>query len=75
MEMSGYFNQDFYSMFALVGIFNGIFLTLYAIFDLSQLMRFCTRGIEEIFATFIFFAFLLDAIKDASHSKQPQNHA
>lgn len=68
MEMSQQFEQDFFAMFALVGIFNGLFLTLYAILDLSQLMRFCTRGIEEIFATFIFFAFVLDAIKDVNYS-------
>lgn len=51
--------EDFYSMFAWVGIWNFIFLIFYSMFDLSQLMKFSTRGIEDIFSTFIFFAFTL----------------
>ncbi|XP_046909402.1 solute carrier family 4 member 11 isoform X3 [Dermatophagoides farinae] len=55
---------DFFDLFALVGIWNSLFLLIYSIFDLSQLMRLCTRSTEELFATFIFFAFTIDSIKE-----------
>lgn len=53
---------DFLDLFAAVGLWNGFFLLLYVLFDLSQLMVYCTRSIEEIFATFIFFAFIVDGL-------------
>ena len=59
MDFSTAFQVDFYSMFAWVGIFNFMFLVVYSVLDLSQLMKYSTRGIEEIFSTFIFFAFTL----------------
>ena len=52
----------FFDLFAAVGLWNAFFLLLYVVFDLSQLMAFCTRSTEEIFATFIFFAFTVDAL-------------
>lgn len=52
---------EFDDLFAAVGLWNCFFLLLYVLFDLSQLMHFCTRSTEEIFATFIFFAFSIDA--------------
>lgn len=53
---------DFFDLFAAVGLWNGFFLLLYVLFDLSKLMVYCTRSIEEIFATFIFFAFIIDGV-------------
>lgn len=60
---------DFFDLFAAVGLWNALFVILYALFDLSQLMHFCTRSTEEIFSTFIFFAFAIDAIKECVSSK------
>ena len=59
----------FRDLFAAVGLWNSFFLLIYSIFDLSQLMQFCTRSTEEIFATFIFFAFLVDALQQCADSK------
>ena len=59
---------EFFDLFAAVGLWNGFFLLLYVLFDLSQLMQFCTRSTEEIFATFIFFAFTIDAINQCVDS-------
>lgn len=59
---------DFYDLFAAVGLWNGLFLLIYVLFDLSQLMHFCTRSTEEIFATFIFFAFSIDAFTQCADS-------
>ncbi|KAH9426276.1 hypothetical protein DERP_010843 [Dermatophagoides pteronyssinus] len=64
---------DFFDLFALVGIWNSFFLIIYSIFDLSQLMHYCTRSTEEIFATFIFFAFTIDSIRECLDSFQ-QNY-
>lgn len=61
-------NVDFFDLFAAVGLWNAFFLLLYVLFDLSKLMKFCTRSTEEIFATFIFFAFTIDAINQCSDS-------
>ncbi|CAG2106713.1 unnamed protein product [Medioppia subpectinata] len=63
-DISGDFGVDFYDMFACVGLWNALFVVLYALFDVSVLMRWCTRSTEEIFSLFIFFAFSVDAIKD-----------
>ena len=59
---------DFLDLFAMVGFWNALFLILYSLFDMSTLMRFCTRSTEEIFATFIFFAFSIDAFKQCATS-------
>lgn len=34
---------DFYAMYALTGIWNTVFLLIYAFFDLSRLMKWSTR--------------------------------
>lgn len=60
---------DFLDLFAAVGLWNGLFLILYALFSLSHMMHLCTRSTEEIFATFIFFAFTIDALKECAASE------
>lgn len=60
---------DFLDLFAAVGLWNALFLILYSLFSLSNLMHLCTRSTEEIFATFIFFAFTVDALKECVESK------
>lgn len=59
---------QFLDLFAAVGLWNTVFLVLYAVFDLSKLMHLCTRSTEEIFATFIFFAFTIDALRECVKS-------
>ncbi|EGG22426.1 Sodium bicarbonate transporter-like protein 11 [Cavenderia fasciculata] len=56
-------NLDFWSFYALIGLFNGLFLIAYSIFGLSRLMKYSSRFIEETFSTFITIAFLYDGIK------------
>ncbi|OTF76178.1 sodium bicarbonate transporter-like protein [Euroglyphus maynei] len=51
-------------MYACVGLWNTFFLVLYAVFDLSKLMKWCTRSTEEIFSLFISIAFAVDAGRD-----------
>ncbi|UXI18098.1 rapamycin-insensitive companion of mTOR-like [Sarcoptes scabiei] len=58
------FQLDFYAMYACVGLWNTFFLMLYAVFDLSKLMKWCTRSTEEIFSLFISIAFAVDAGRD-----------
>ncbi|XP_054162013.1 solute carrier family 4 member 11-like isoform X2 [Oppia nitens] len=59
------FQLDFYAMYACVGLWNTFFLVLYAVFDVSRLMKWCTRSTEEIFSLFISIAFVVDAGRDA----------
>ncbi|XP_022650740.1 sodium bicarbonate transporter-like protein 11 isoform X3 [Varroa destructor] len=58
------FQLDFYAMYACVGLWNTFFLVLFALFDASKLMKWCTRSTEEIFALFISIAFVVDAGRD-----------
>ena len=66
------FQLDFYSMYACVGLWNTFFLIVYAVFDVSKLMKWCTRSTEEIFSLFISIAFAVDAGRDAVKSKSYQ---
>ncbi|KAK7501045.1 hypothetical protein BaRGS_00007530 [Batillaria attramentaria] len=59
------FDLNFDAMFACVGLWNAGFLIIYALFDVSKLMRWSSRSTEEIFSLFITFAFSADAIRDA----------
>lgn len=52
-------------MFACVGLWNSAFLIIYAVFDVSKMMKWSSRSTEEIFSLFITFAFSADAIRDA----------
>jgi sodium borate transporter 11 len=55
---------DFVGMFACIGLWNSFFLVIYSITDASNLMKWCTRSTEEIFALFISMAFAVDAFRD-----------
>nr|XP_026692294.1 sodium bicarbonate transporter-like protein 11 isoform X2 [Ciona intestinalis] len=57
------FNLDFKAMYAMTGIWNGIFLLLQSVTNASMLMKYSTRSTEEIFGFFIALAFSADAIK------------
>ena len=67
-DISSQLGVDFYDMFACVGLWNAFFVIMYALFDVSYLMKWCTRSTEEIFGLFSFFAFLVDPIKDCVKS-------
>lgn len=63
------FNLNFHAMYACVGLWTSFFLIIYAAFDVSRLMKWCTRSTEEIFALFISIAFAVDAFRDVFKSK------
>ncbi|CAG2166832.1 unnamed protein product [Oppiella nova] len=63
-DISYQLEVDFYDMFGCVGLWNVFFVLMYAFFDVSYLMKWCTRSTEEIFGLFSFFAFLIEPIKD-----------
>ena len=47
----------FLALYCAVGLMNAAFLLLYVFINLSKLMKFSTRSIEEIFGFFITCAF------------------
>uniref|UniRef100_H2YQ28 Bicarbonate transporter-like transmembrane domain-containing protein n=1 Tax=Ciona savignyi TaxID=51511 RepID=H2YQ28_CIOSA len=61
------FDLDFKAMYAMTGIWNGIFLLLQSVTNASMLMKYSTR--HEIFGFFIALAFSADAIKATISSK------
>jgi sodium borate transporter 11 len=58
---------EFYSLYALVGLFNCFFLVLYGLLGMSTVITFSRRCVEEIFLIFSFVCFLNDAFADAYH--------
>ena len=56
-------NINFLALYAWTGIFNGIFLVIFSLTNLSKLMKYSTRFVEETFAMFITCAFTLDSCK------------
>eukprot|EP01132_Coremiostelium_polycephalum_P008645 gene8645-10642_t len=55
---------DFWSLYAMIGLFNGLFLIAYSVLGMSKLLRkYNSRFVEETFALFITIAFLYDGIK------------
>ena len=62
------FEFSFLPFFAMVGIWNSFFLILYAIFNLSILMKFSSRATEETFGNFISIALTVDAMKHLAAS-------
>jgi len=54
---------DLKTLYTLVGLWNVAFLVIYACFNLSKLMRYSTRSVEEVFGIFIACAFTKDAVK------------
>ncbi|XP_075677187.1 solute carrier family 4 member 11-like isoform X2 [Dermatophagoides pteronyssinus] len=59
---------DFLDLFAAVGCFCAFYLILYALLNVSNLMRYVTRSTEEIFATFVFVAFTAAAFAECHES-------
>lgn len=59
---------EFSSFYACVGLWMCLFLVVMSLTNSSNLMRFCTRSTEDIFALFTAFAFGSDGIKEAIRS-------
>merc|ERR1719431_1261779 len=57
------FNFPFLPFFGMVGLWNSFFLILYAVFNLSKLMKYSSRSTEETFGNFISIALTVDAMK------------
>lgn len=66
-DLASNFNVEFYTLYALVGIFNSLFLISYGVFGLASFISYSTRSIEEIFSMFIVVAFTVDALHDIFH--------
>ena len=61
---------EFSGMYAMVGIWNAIFLAFYAFFGVStNIIKWCSRFVQEIFAMFIVCALIVDAFSDMFDSK------
>ena len=58
-------DMDFYALYTSVGLWNAVYVIMYAITNATKLMKYSTRSTEEIFALFICIAFTVDAFKDA----------
>lgn len=59
---------EFGAFYACVGLWMSFFLFIMSILNASNLMKFCTRSTEDIFALFTAFAFGSDGIKEAFRS-------
>jgi len=62
------FGFPFLPFFAMVGLWNSFFLIIYAVFNLSKLMKFSSRSTEETFGNFISIALTVDALKHLAGS-------
>ena len=60
------FNVDFLTFYTLVGLWNGVFLVVYAVTGISKIMAYCSRSTEEIVGIFTSIAFIVDSIKYVS---------
>ena len=56
--------MDFYALYTSVGLWNAVYVIMYAITNATKLMKYSTRSTEEIFALFICIAFTVDAFKE-----------
>lgn len=63
LSVSVSFGFEFLPFFAMVGLWNSFFVIIYAVFNLSFLMKFSSRSTEEIFSNFISIALTVDAMK------------
>ena len=68
LDVAEGFEYEFLPFFAMVGIWNSFFLILYAVFNLSFLMKFSSRATEETFGNFISIALTVDAMKHLAAS-------
>lgn len=67
-QVSQDFETDFGAFYACVGLWMAFFLVLMSLSNSSNLMKYCTRSTEDIFALFTAFAFGSDGVKEAIRS-------
>lgn len=67
-EISQDLEVEFSAFYASVGLWMCFFLIIMSITNSSNLMKYCTRSTEDIFALFTAFAFGLDGVKEATRS-------
>ncbi|CAG5077689.1 Oidioi.mRNA.OKI2018_I69.PAR.g8788.t1.cds [Oikopleura dioica] len=65
-DLADRYDYDFLSFYGAVGIMNVVFILIYVMINLSKLMKYSTRSIEEVFGLFITCAFCKDALKHIS---------
>ena len=53
---------DFFGLYACSGLWGSLFLILYSIFNLSDLMKHLKKSIKDIYTTFVVLAFVRSAI-------------
>merc|ERR1719347_1297463 len=68
LNISEDFGISFLPFYAMVGLWNSFFLIIYAVFNLSILMKFSSRSTEETFGNFISIALTVDAMKHLAAS-------
>lgn len=64
--MSIDYEFNFHALYAAVGMWNAFFLMIYSLFGVSKLMKWSTRGIEEVFALFGVVALISFTKRDLS---------
>ncbi|XP_070540598.1 solute carrier family 4 member 11-like isoform X2 [Ptychodera flava] len=55
---------DFLALYAAVGLFTSVFLLIFAVFDVSRIMKWATRCIDEILSIFVAFSLLKETVLD-----------
>ncbi|XP_070544540.1 solute carrier family 4 member 11-like [Ptychodera flava] len=55
-------NWDFYQTYGTIGIFSSGFLIVFAMFDVSKLMKYSTRSVDEVFTLFVSCTLIKEAI-------------
>lgn len=67
-QISQSLEVDFEAFYACVGLWMSLFLIIFSITNLSELMKYCTRSTEDVFAIFTALAFGSDGVKEALRS-------
>lgn len=57
------FGYNFFQFYTWIGIFNTLYLWLFAFTGVSRIMKFSRRSTEETFAMFVSVTFVVDSVK------------
>ena len=60
---------DFFGLYACSGLWSSLFLMLYSIFNLSDMMKQLKRSIKDIYTAFVVLAFIRSAIANIGNVK------
>jgi sodium borate transporter 11 len=67
-KISQSLGYDFFAMYACVGLFCQMFLIIYSLTELCNLMKLATRSAEEMFSLFIAIAFTVESLRALHYS-------